>query len=75
MQCPHFENDKAIMFQELSDTGDESIKEILENPQQIFYVIMGKHPDGVDTAVMFRLWDITAKHISMIYTRAITGRR
>ena len=35
------------MYNEITELRLEGIKDILDNSQEIFYVLLGKHPKGV----------------------------
>ena len=75
MQCPHFEHDRVKMFQKLKDLGNTEVDRIVDNIHDLYFILMVKHPEGDELSVMIDLWDIAAKHISRMYTRAITGKR
>ena len=62
------------MYRELRNLDDHEIDMILDNPQEIFPTIMGKHPENIPFQTMLMMWEITSDHIAEMYKRAITGR-
>ena len=74
MQCPFFEENKKIMFEELNQSEDVAIIELLRDHGGIFLYLMGKQPERVSFEAMHSFWSIAAKHITDIYKRAIIDR-
>ena len=74
MQCPYFENDKQTMFTELGSIEDEEVRILLQDPAEIFLCLLGKHPINVSFEAMYKLWIISAKHLSSMYKRVILDR-
>ena len=74
MQCPYFEADRKKMFDEMSELNCIEIKGILNNPENVYWYLMGKHPPDIDFNVMYPFWTIAARYISSMYERAILGR-
>ena len=74
MQCPFFEIDKRVMFNELEAVENAEIAELLRDHGNVFLYLMGKHPANVSFDTMYVLWSISAKHISTIYKMAVSNR-
>ena len=74
MQCPFFEIDKRVMFNELEAVENTEIAELLRDHGNVFLYLMGKHPANVSFDTMYVLWSISAKHISAIYKMAVSNR-
>ena len=74
MQCPFFENDKQMMFNELGSIEDEEVITLLQDPAGIFLCLLGKHPINVSFEAMYKIWIISAKYTSSMYKRVILGR-
>ena len=67
MQCPFFKEDRKLMIDEMVNLGCEEINDILNEPANFFWYLMGKHPQNVDFRVMYSFWIIAA--IYPKYTR------
>ena len=74
MQCPLYDEERRNMYGELESLNDDTINQILEEPQNIFHTLMGKQPDNTPFEAMVNFWLITGKFISGMYARAISGR-
>ena len=75
MQCPFFGHDRISMYTDLEKLNNDVSNQILGNPQQLFYVLMGKQPDLTDFESMLDFWLILGRHISQMYGRATNGRK
>ena len=74
MQCPYFKEDWKLMLDEMTDLGCDEINGILNELENLFWCLMGKHPTDIEFGVMYSFWTIAASHISKIYERTILGR-
>ena len=74
MQCPFFEHDKMNMLKEMEEVESYEISNLLNEHGRLFLYLMGKHPDNVSFESMYIFWSISAKHISVIYKKAIIDR-
>ena len=74
MQCPYFEVKRAKMYDEIKKLNNEELDEVLSNPQEIFHVILGKHPDNASFENMIQFWLIAGAHICDMYGEIVTGR-
>ena len=52
MQCPFYVDNKNEMYTELSNSMNEVTEKVPNEPQHIFYFLMGKHPEGVSCEEM-----------------------
>ena len=74
MQCPFYEESIKTMYNELESRNVTEIDHLLMRNHEVFYYLMGKHPDDVSFEIMTVVWAISARHISKIYLSAISGR-
>ena len=74
MQCPTYEGDRAEMLDVLNSIDDEYVKAALDDHQDIFNVLMGKHPIGIPLSSAFKIWAVSSHYISRMY-RKITRDR
>ena len=74
MQCPSFEEDRAVMPNELNETNNVEIKNLLSRSDEVYLFLMGKHPEEYSFEVMYVFWTISARHITAMYKKAIAGR-
>ena len=74
MQCPTYEGVRAEMLDVLNSIDDQYVKAALEDQQDIFNVLMGKHPTGVPLSSAFKIWTVSSHYISRMY-RNITRDR
>ena len=72
LQCPHFENTRGEMFNEISHLNCDMINNALGNAQEILNFLLGKQPENVSTEQMMRLCLISGKYITRIYDEVIT---
>ena len=63
------------MYDDVRQTGLEGVETILERPQEIFFVLMGKQPNDIGFDKMIHFWVITGSHIVKMYDEIISGRR
>ena len=54
MQCSYFEGTRKEMLDVINAINDERIYHILANPQNIFEILMGKHPEGAHFEIMLK---------------------
>ena len=52
MQCPSFEEDRAVMLNELNETNNVEIKDLFSRSDEVYLFLMGKHPDEYSFEVM-----------------------
>ena len=62
------------MLDVLNSIDDQYVKAALEDQQDIFNVLMGKHPTGVPLSSAFKIRAVSSHHISRMY-RSITRDR
>ena len=75
MQCPYFQDDRARMCEAIQQLGSDTARSVMEDIQNFFYVIMGKHPDGAPFQAMIEIWLITGDIISNMYRNVISDGR
>ena len=74
MQCPFYGDNKNEMYTQLSNSMNEATKMVLNEPQHIFYFLMGSTRMVCPFEEMIDFWLTATKHINKIYIRALTGR-
>ena len=74
MQCPHFEGIRSEMWDVLKAIEDRFVQNILLEPLEYFYVIMGKHPEEIPFESMLKIWLVSSRYITQIYKSTIAGR-
>ena len=74
MQCPFFEEDKRVMYEELYELENEEVANVLNEQGRTFLYLMGKQPENVSFETMYKVWTISAKHIAKIYKRVVCDR-
>ena len=74
MQCPYFEAKRARMYEEIKQLNTDELNEVQSNTQEIFYVILGKHPSDAHFENMIQFWLITGTYICEMYDEIVTGR-
>ena len=70
MQCPFFEEDRAVMLNELNDTDNGEIKNLLTRSGEIYLYLMGKQPEEYSFDDMYVFWTISARHITAMYKKS-----
>ena len=71
MQCPFYEEHRISMYREIAQLHCDEINVAMENPQDIYPLILGKQPDNVSIEDMLHLCTITGKWITTIYDSVI----
>ena len=74
MQCPQYEGTRSEMWDVLKAVNDPIVQEVLDEPLEFFYVIMGKHPINVPMESMVKIWLISSHYITRMYRHAINAR-
>ena len=74
MQCPTYEGDRAEMLDVLNSIDNEYGKAAINDHQDIFNVLMDKHPIGIPLSSAFKIWAVSSHYISRMY-RKITRDR
>ena len=75
MQCPFYVDERVMMYRQLEELGTDAVKAVLDDPPNIFHILMGKHPDHLSFESMVEIWLISGHYISQMYSRAIVGRK
>ena len=70
MQCPFYCEYRNDMYSEVEHLNDDVINEILNDPSDVFNVLMGKHPPNACMEDMIKIWSISGKHICRMYDSA-----
>ena len=65
---------KHAMYQEIDSLELVELETVLNNPRELYLTLMGKHPEDIPLEIMMQLWDISSRHISNMYKRAISSR-
>ena len=71
MQCPHYEGIRSEMCDVLKAIDDPVVQQVLSEPLEFFYVIMGKHPIDAPFESMIKLWMVTSRYITRMYRQVI----
>ena len=66
MQCPFFQEHRGRMWDAIEQLGNDTGKAVMDDTQNYFYVVMGKHPEGVPIQAMIEIWLITGEIIWVI---------
>ena len=74
MQCPFYEDSRVAMYQEIDSLELVELETVLNNPRELYLTLMGKHPEDIPLEIMMQVWDISSRHISNMYKRAISSR-
>ena len=74
MQCPDTEHIKSEMFDVLSAIDDEHVSNVLQDQQNVYYVLLGKHPKGVPFDSMVKIWLVSSHYITRMYRRLLSKR-
>ena len=75
MQCPYYVEQQRNMAASIEALGSEAALTVLNDSQNFFYTVMGKHPAGISFQSMTEIWLITGDFISRIYKCAIAGHK
>ena len=71
MQCPQYEGTRSEMWDVLKAVNGPIVQEVLDEPLEFFYVIMGKHPINVPMESMVKIWLISSHYITRMYRHAM----
>ena len=63
LQCPYFESSRIEMYDEIRSLELEGAEAILYNSRELFHVLLGKYPTGVQFEVMIQFWLLEGRHI------------
>ena len=74
MQCPNNEGIKKEMLDVIKALNEEAVDHILAQPQNLFGVLMGRHPEGVPFETMVKVWVISSKYVADMYRRVMRSR-
>ena len=74
MQCSFYVDNRTEMYAELRARANDATHRIMDEPQHIFYYLMGQNPEGVSFEDMLDFWLVSGKHINGMYMRALVGR-
>ena len=74
MSCPYFQEHRGRMWDAIDQLGNDTVKAVMDDAQNYFYVVMGKHPEGAPLQAMIEIWLITGEIISDMYRCTIIGR-
>ena len=74
MQCPNNEGIKSEMFDMIFAIDDEIVQNVMNESDDVFSIIMGKHPVETPFDSMLKIWLVSSKYITSIY-RTITKER
>ena len=75
MQCPDTQEIRSEMFAVINSIDDDYVKDISAGQQDLFYVLMGKHPDGIPFEYVSKIWLVSYRYVSKMYRRLINRRR
>ena len=71
MQCPFYDQYKHDMYHDITQLGNHDIDELLVTTNDVFSILMGKHPINVSMEHMLKLWVRSGKYICMMYDSAV----
>ena len=74
MQCPYFKQKRTVMLREINEIDDAEIRGLFERPQDVFYLLMGRHPENTHVLNMAKIWVISARYIVEMFKQTIIGR-
>ena len=74
MQCPDTEHIKGEMLEVFSAIDDDHVSNALQDQQNIFYILMGKHPPDVPFDSMVKIWLVSSHYIPRMYRRLLSKR-
>ena len=75
MQCPFYVDERVEMYRQLRTIDSETVRNVLNDPQNIFHTLMGRHPEQMSFESMTEIWLISGHIISQMYARATVGRK
>ena len=74
MQCPTMEDDRVKLYQRLSSI-DRTIEERMKNePQNVFFWMLGGSIEGMEIELMTRFWITSGYAINKMYRKVTKGR-
>ena len=71
MQCPFCDTYRDDMYSEVARLNDEVVNDVMNDPANVYSILMGKHPPNVSMADMMKIWSISGKHICRMYKSAM----
>ena len=75
MQCPLYEGERTEMWDVLHNIDDIFVQNVISDPLEFFYIIMGKHPINVPFESMVKLWTVSGQYIARMYKHATLNRK
>ena len=67
MQCPYLADERANMFQDISNMPDNVGNRILDRSEEVIWTLLGRPVDGVEWIDLVNFWIIVAKHVYKMY--------
>ena len=61
MQCPTFEGIKSEMFDIINAIEDENVQRNMNETDDLFNIIMGKHPMEIPFDSMLKIWLVSSR--------------
>ena len=71
MQCPFFEHERKCMFDEIEGLRSDAINAHMNEPSDVYSIIMGKHHDDVQMEDMLNVCAVAGKHICRMYESTV----
>ena len=68
MQCPDTQEIRSEMFAVINSIDDDYVKDISAGQHDLFYVLMGKHPDGIPFESVSKIWLVSCRYVSKMYS-------
>ena len=75
MQCPDTQEIRTVMFALINAIDDVYVKDVIAEQQDLFYIIIGKHPAGIPFESVSNILLVSSWYISKIYRRLNDRRR
>ena len=63
MQCPDTEKIKFEMFEVINAIDDDHVMALMLEHQDVFYILMGKHPPNIPFQSMIKIWLVSSHYI------------
>ena len=73
MQCPNNEGTRKEMLDVIKSINEASVV-TTSQPQNLFGILMGQHPEDVSFEIMLKVWVTSSKYISDINRRVLRSR-
>ena len=74
MQCPCNEGSKQEMLEAINALDSDIAERIFAQPQDVFSILMGRHPADTHFEFMLKLWVISSTYIAEMYRNVIKSR-